>query len=419
MPPIPVLHYRTLFLGLTETFIARQIEGLRAGGAYDPYALTQVRGVLSPLPDDHVFAVRGGSVKVAGSTSKAGAAGPASPSTRWLERALAPAHRLNAVRIRAGLARSAAPVTPEARRWVERVRPALIHAHFGLDAVGIAPLARELGVPLVATFYGFDISAVPKSAIWRARYRGLFAQGAAVVAEGSTMLRRLEELGLPAAKARLIRNPSPVETLEFAPRRRPDAGAPIRMVFVGRFVEKKGLRHALNALAALRPEFPRLRLDIVGGGELEADLRARAERLGLLAGAEPAAVFHGPLSYGDLAEVMRAADFMIAPSVTATDGDNEGGAPNILLDAQAMGLPIVATTHCDIPEFTAPGRSALLAPEGDAAALADRVRELLLAPERADWGAMGRAGRAHVEAHFSTARVIREIESLYAEILAR
>jgi len=86
-----------------------------------------------------------------------------------------------------------------------------------------------------------------------------------------------------------------------------------------------------------------------------------------------------------------------------------------LLEAQASGLPVVSTTHCDIPEVTRPGESALLAPERDANALASLLQQLLRQPER--WRAMGEAGRRHVEAEFDIRRQVERMGEVYRELL--
>ena len=119
--------------------------------------------------------------------------------------------------------------------------------------------------------------------------------------------------------------------------------------------------------------------------------------------------------YPEYLEELARAHFLLAPSITAADGDSEGGAPVCLIDAQALGVPIVATTHCDIPEVTRPDGSALLAPERDVPALADRLDELLSHPER--WAAMGRAGRAHIEAEFDIRTQVDRMADLYEELL--
>jgi colanic acid/amylovoran biosynthesis glycosyltransferase len=114
---------------------------------------------------------------------------------------------------------------------------------------------------------------------------------------------------------------------------------------------------------------------------------------------------------------LEAADLFAQPSLTASDGDSEGGAPTTLLEAQACGVPILATSHADIPHVVVEGESALLAPERDAEALAAGLERLLAEPER--WPAMGRAGRAHVLTHHDAGAQAERLEALYLELAGR
>ena len=109
---------------------------------------------------------------------------------------------------------------------------------------------------------------------------------------------------------------------------------------------------------------------------------------------------------------MQDADIFLAPSVVDADGRGEGGAPTTILEAQAMGMPVVSTRHCDIPYVTRPGESALLVGERDDEALAEALVELLEQPER--WSQMGRAGRDHVERHHDVTVEAARLEEIYA-----
>jgi colanic acid/amylovoran biosynthesis glycosyltransferase len=113
---------------------------------------------------------------------------------------------------------------------------------------------------------------------------------------------------------------------------------------------------------------------------------------------------------------MRHADIFLHPSVVDADGRSEGGAPTSILEAQALGMPVVSTLHCDIPYVTRPGESALLVPERDSGALADALRTLLDDP--GGWGEMGRAGRAHIEAHHDIVREAPRLEERYLRLAA-
>ncbi|MEZ4648466.1 MAG: glycosyltransferase [Candidatus Eisenbacteria bacterium] len=287
----------------------------------------------------------------------------------------------------------------------------LLHAHQGWEGARIAHLRSTARVPLVVSFYGRDATLLPKNPYWRRLYRGRFARADRIIAEGHYMAGTLEKIGAPRDRIRVVHLGVDPTTFPFRERTLPETDLPIVGLIAASFREKKGIRYALDALALLRDTHPRLRLRVIGDGPLRSEIEAQiaatgiADRVDLL-GYQPYPVFREELSR---------AHFLLAPSVVANDGDSEGGAPVCLLDAQASGLPIVASTHCDIPEITLPDRSALLAPERDARRLADRIDELLSRPE--SWSEMGRAGRSHVEAEFDITRQVGRMAEVYDELV--
>jgi colanic acid/amylovoran biosynthesis glycosyltransferase len=146
---------------------------------------------------------------------------------------------------------------------------------------------------------------------------------------------------------------------------------------------------------------------IVGDGELREAVEQTVREYRL----EAVVRLLGMRPYPDVLRELDAADLFLAPSRTAADGDTEGGAPTILLEAQAAGLPILSTRHADIPEVVAEGESALLVSEGDWQALADDLTQLSHTPER--WAEMGRAGHAHVAKAHDIRVEARRLEELY------
>jgi colanic acid/amylovoran biosynthesis glycosyltransferase len=124
--------------------------------------------------------------------------------------------------------------------------------------------------------------------------------------------------------------------------------------------------------------------------------------------------FLGSKTREEVAELLAAAHLLLAPSVTAADGDQEG-IPNTLKEAMAAGLPVVSTLHSGIPELVEDGRSGFLVPERDSEALADRVGWLVDRPD--SWPDMGRAGRSRVEAEYDIAKLSIRLVELYQSVL--
>jgi colanic acid/amylovoran biosynthesis glycosyltransferase len=104
------------------------------------------------------------------------------------------------------------------------------------------------------------------------------------------------------------------------------------------------------------------------------------------------------------------------PSVVASDGDTEG-TPVSLMEAQALGMPVLSTRHAGIPEIVADGEAGYLVPEKDVAALAERL--IFLADHPGLWPALGRAGRCGMEERHSLSKLNRDLVEIYRKVIAR
>ncbi len=155
-------------------------------------------------------------------------------------------------------------------------------------------------------------------------------------------------------------------------------------------VEKKGISYVLQAVNKLRNAGLEVGYEIVGDGPLKPRLQLEAEQLGL----QSRVRFSGWQTQAQVQAALDAADVLLAPCVTAADGDQEG-IPNVLREGMAAGLPVIGSLHSGIPELIEDGVTGYLVPEHDAAAIADRVRTLAA---RADvWLPMVTAARRRVE----------------------
>jgi colanic acid/amylovoran biosynthesis glycosyltransferase len=287
----------------------------------------------------------------------------------------------------------------------------LIHAHFGDMGVYALPICAQTGRPLAVTFYGRDMSALARQPYWQRDYRRMFEEAGLIFVEGPYMRRRVVDLGCPDGKIRIQRIGIELGKFPFRPRRA-DRGAAVRILMAGRFQEKKGLEYGIRAFARVAREWPAAELRIVGDGPLRRPLEALAGELNLAR----RAIFLGFLTYEQYAAEAAAAHIFLAPSVTARNGDSEGGAPTVILEMQAAGVPVVATRHADIPFVVAPENSHLLVPERDAAALAESLAALLANPDH--WAQVGRAGREFVAQAHDIRLLARSLEERYDELLA-
>lgn len=298
-------------------------------------------------------------------------------------------------------------------RRMARAGVDLIHAHFGYQGCRCLRAQRQTQLPLITTFYGADATSFARDPAWQRRYLRLFERGALFLAEGSAMRRQLLSLGCP--QERLLVHHLGVDTTRIQCTPRQPTTTP-QILMCGSFREKKGFDDGLHAigraLEGLGAAAAGVRVVLIGDGPQRPQIESAIRASGLVGRVE----LPGVLPYIDLINVLHQSHLMIVPSRTASDGDTEGGAPVILLDAQAAGVPIVATRHADIPEYVADGVSGLLAEERDIDGLACHIGALLREPER--WAPMGMAGRQHVVDGYDAVRQCSRLEEIYDAVAA-
>lgn len=294
--------------------------------------------------------------------------------------------------------------SPRLHRLLAGLRPAVIHAHFAGDGRLVSRAAVRLGIPLVITVHGLDVTSQARrpglrGARHRRHLRAAFDRAALVIAVSEFIRARAIELGADPAKVRVHHTGVPIAA----------APAPVPpkwdIVFVGRFVEKKGIDDLVEAVGMIPDLRPRVLL--IGAGPLEQSIRIRAAELGLDAtflGARDATVVRRSLAESKV---------FVSPSKTAPNGDTEG-LPTTILEAGSMGLPTISTYHSGIPEAVVHGETGLLCREGDRAALAAAIRQVLTDDELRD--RLGRQARRHVEAHFDLDKQTSRLEELYEAV---
>ncbi len=292
----------------------------------------------------------------------------------------------------------------------------LLHLHFGGNAAREHALARRLGVPFAASFYGRDMFYHPQGeAGLREKYRGLFARGAAFIAEGPAARAQLVRIGCPPEKVHVHRLGVDLDRLPLQIRR-VAPGEPLRVLMAARFTEKKGMAYGVEAFCRVARDEPRLHLTVVGdagdaedGQQIRRDLHTQVAASGLSA----RVTFTGFLSNDALHALARTHHLLLHPSVHARDGDAEGGHPVVITELAATGMPVLATRHCDIPEVVVDHETGWLCAERDPAALAAALREALAHPDRlATYGAAAR----HLVAQKYDARH-NTLDALYTQLL--
>lgn len=176
----------------------------------------------------------------------------------------------------------------------ERVR--LIHAHFGPDGVFMLGIKEKTSLPLVTTFYGYDMSRYSLIQTLEDAYNRLFQEGDVFLVEGNCMKTRLIGLGCPPQKVRVQHIGVNLERLEYQERFIQPGGNTFNVLFCGRFVEKKGLIYALQAVKEAGREVCGLKFRIIGDGDEKSSVQKFIAENGLddcvtLLGYQPHEVF--------------------------------------------------------------------------------------------------------------------------------
>ncbi len=300
---------------------------------------------------------------------------------------------------------------------LHREKASLVHVHFGTDAVDFWPLARWLGVPVIVTLHGYDITVSRDT--WhriggdRSRYPDrllTMAQSRNVhfIAVSNAIRHRALEFGLP--EERVTVKYIGIDCSGFRHTGKPLAERDPCILFVGRLVEKKGVNYLLRAYASVLRVVPRARLKIVGDGPLRKELEALAHELAV------PAVFVGSQTPEQIRVHLQEARVFCLPSITAADGDAEGFGM-VLLEAQACGVPVVTSAQGGAQEGIIDGVTGFAFPERDAKALALALTKLLADHELA--ARMSEAAPRFVAENFELQQRTRSLEAFYDQVVER
>lgn len=258
-----------------------------------------------------------------------------------------------------------------------------VHAYFAHEPAAVAArAAAELGVPYGFGTHAVDIRRIPLPVlIGRAR-------GARAVLTCNR--ETADELRRAGVEPALL--PHGVDLSRFTPNgTSPAPAGQLRVLAVGRFVEKKGFAVLLQAADRL----DRVSIRLLGSGPLEGKLRNQSAPLG------GRIVFAGVRTHADLPREYSQADVVVVPSVVDSTGDRDG-LPNVLLEAMASGRAVVASDVAAVSTAVQHGRTGLLVPPNDPQALAAALRRLRDDP--ALRARLGAAARVHAVTHYDLAR---------------
>lgn len=282
----------------------------------------------------------------------------------------------------------------------------IIHCHFGtIGNIGV--YLKQLGFKgkLVTMFHGCDIRlGIEKGG---GIYHQLFESGDCFLAISDYNYKNLISFG--ANPQKIIFHPVGINVNKFLFRRQ---SIPVKrlntiiILTVASLVKEKGLQYGIQAISKLLKDYPKPHLEyrIIGGGQLEEQLRKLVEELDL----GEVVHFLGPLEQEKVIQEIQKAHIFLLPSVAEA-------LPTVLMEAQAVGLPIIATNVGGVFQAMIDGKSGFLVPERDVDALTEKLKYLIEHPEM--WQKMGRAGRKHVEDNYDIDKLNDRLEKIYKNLI--
>lgn len=285
----------------------------------------------------------------------------------------------------------------------------IIHCHFGPNGIRSICL-KEIGLTtkIITTLYGYDIATYIEEN-GKDVYSELFEKCDLFTYISETGKKRILDLG--CSEDKMVKLPMGIYLDKFPfSEQKPGPKGEISVLSVGRLVEMKGREYAIKAMAQIIKKHPNINYNIVGDGILRQPLQQLIDDLGV----EASIHLLGWVTTEKLDQLYHDSHILLHPSVVASNGNTEGQGV-VLVEAQAMGMPVVATNHGAFPETVLDGKSGFLTAERDVEDLAEKLEYLVMNTET--WPEIGRCGRSYVEEKFDIKVLNRRLETIYQNLL--
>ena len=296
---------------------------------------------------------------------------------------------------------------------VKELKIDLLHCHFANVGWKFMKLKKLTGLPLVVSFYGFDYESLPYTfKDWEKRYQDLFNTADLFICEGPFGAGILKSKGCPEKKIKVNRLGVDLKKFPFYQREKKENE--LSLVQISNFFQKKGHIYTLQAFIQALKTCPNLTLTFVGSDydNNKGKLQKTVQENNL----EDKVFFLDFLDFSQLNEFLKSFHVFIQPSCYADNRDCEGGAPVVILDAEATGMPVISTTHCDIPSEVIHKQTGLLSPEKNAIALTESIVRFYRMTNET-YKRFSEEARSHIEQNFDTVKNTASLRNIYLEYL--
>jgi glycosyltransferase involved in cell wall biosynthesis len=294
---------------------------------------------------------------------------------------------------------------------------AIVNAHWGTHGVLIAPLAKAVGLPIVVTLHGFDITR--HESYWTSgaagwwhrdypmRLRAIAAEGAHFIAVSRAIRRLAIAWGIP--ETQVHHAPIGIDTASFRPSGVAMRDRPAKVLFVGNHIPLKGGDVLIRAMARVRETISDAQVVFIGDGPELAAWKALASQLNVRAS------FLGRLPPERVREALSDAVAFCLPSIRPSGHEIAEGFGLVVIEAAASGVPVITSAQGSESEGVDDGRTGFAFDYGDEETLAWRIESVL--GNRLLAQQLGEAGPPFVRKHFDLATCTERVEDVYDEVV--
>ena len=284
----------------------------------------------------------------------------------------------------------------------------IAHSHAMFSSYEYLFLKEVFAIPLVTTFHGLE----PKNAksLPHHKIKQILTSCDAFFLNTTFAKKQLIDLGCPEKKIHIIPQATNVEDFPYSDRKI-GKDNPVVILSVGRLSIEKGFHITVNAIAKLVKKHPSIQYRIIGSGTEEANLRQQIDGLEL---SNNVTIF-GAVSTEILQKQYTHAHIFILPSIDFRDGSHTETQGVVLQEAQASGIPVIASRTGGIPEIIKDGQTGLLFEEGDSQQLSEKIDSLI--NDRSLYSSLQKQGRKDVEENYSVEAISKRLTSIYEKIL--